>query len=248
MGSKGNKRYLKRLATPGHLQIARKERSAGNFFMKSRPGSHSKQFCLPLGHILRDILKFSQNSHESKFILSNRNLLVDGQIRKDLRFPVGLMDVIEIPSIKKAYRVLPSSHHGMILSEISSEMAKFKLCRVENITTIKGGKFQLNLHDGRNIIVSEEEAHKYKTRGTLKISLPEQEILDYFSLEEGNQAIIKSGTNIGVSGKISKLVKRFGVNASLAELQTPNGEISTSYDYVFPIGHSETAIDLPMDQ
>ena len=136
MGSKGNKRYLKRLATPGFLRIDRKNRKSGKFFMKARPGSHTKQFCLPLGHILRDILKITANLHESKFLINNGEILVDGRIRKDHRFAIGLMDVITIPKINKAYRILPSKRLGLIVSEISQDLATVKLCRIENKSTI----------------------------------------------------------------------------------------------------------------
>ena len=51
MGRKGNKRSLKRLATPGFLKIERKRRSAGKYFINSRPGAHSKAFCLPFVYV-----------------------------------------------------------------------------------------------------------------------------------------------------------------------------------------------------
>ena len=248
MGSKGNKRHLKRIATPGHLQIHRKERSIGNFFMKALPGAHPKKFCLPLGHVLRDLLKLVRSIKEAKFILQQNKVLVDGKVKHDHRLPLGLMDVIEIPEISKVFRILPSQKHGLILSEITHDESKFKLCRIKNITNIKGGDFQLNLHDGRNVLVKPSEASKYKTRGTVKISLPDQEILDYYALEEGNQAIIQSGKNIGVAGKILKLVSRFGVNASIAQIESKDGEtISTAYDYAFVIGKNSPSIDLPLN-
>ncbi len=248
MGSKGNKRHQKRLATPGHLQIARKERSAGAFFIKARPGAHSKHFCLPLGHIVRDLLKLATNTRETKFILNSGKILIDGKIKRDHRLPVGMMDVIEIPDIAKTYRVLPSQKHGLIVSEITKDEGKFKLCKVNDISNIKGGDFQLHLHDGRNILVKPEDISKYKTNGSVKISLPEQEILDYFALAEGNQAIIEAGKNIGVAGQIAKITTRFGVNASIAEIESKTGgNISTAYDYAFVIGTDTSSIDLPME-
>jgi len=247
MGSKGNKRHQKRIATPGFLQIARKDHTKGKFFMKVRPGAHPKSNSLPLAHIIQDLLKLCDTMKETRYILRNNKVLVDGKVRHDPRMSVGLMDVIEIPELNKAYRILPSHKHGLICSEISPELAKFKLCRIENITTIRGGIPQLNLHDGRNILLTPADGKKYKTKGTLKLQLPDQTILDYYPLEEGVQAIIRLGKNIGVAGKITSLVKRFGVNASLAEIETNGGVISTSYDYIFPIGKESSAIDLPMD-
>ncbi len=250
MGSKGNKRHQKRLATPGHLQISRKDRSAGKFFFNSSAGPHSKNFCLPLGHVLRDLLKITTNSKETKFIVNKKGVIIDGVPRKDLHFPIGLMDVIEIPELNKAYRILASKNHGLMISEITKEESKFKLCRINNISTVKGGISQLNLHDGRNILVKKGKKKdiKYKTRGTLKISIPEQEIMEYFEFKENVQGMIYRGAHTGISGKISKITKRFGVNASLAQITTSSGEISTSYDYVFVIGKKDPVIDLPMEE
>ena len=45
--------------------------------------------------------------------------------------------------------------------------AKWKLHRIENKTIVKGKKVQLNLHDGRNIIVGKDE---YKSGDVLKIT------------------------------------------------------------------------------
>ncbi|MHA1673088.1 MAG: 30S ribosomal protein S4e [Promethearchaeota archaeon] len=252
MGSKGNKRYLKKLATPGYLQIQRKNRRTGKFFMKARPGPHPLRLNLPLGHIFRDILKISNNVKETKFILNKKQVFVDGKSQQEMRYPVGLMDVLELREINKAYRVLPSKHHGLILSEITKAEAKFKLCKIMNITTIHGGNLQLNLHDGRNIIIEVEDPTKkpdipYKTGGTLKISIPDQKILDYFALEKENQAMIYQGNNIGVAGEVKDLIKRFGVNASLAIVSTESGEVSTSYDYIFIVGDKKPAIDLPLE-
>ena len=62
------------------------------------------------------------------------------------------------------------------MSILSAEEAAWKICRIEGKTTIKGGKTQLNLHDGRNIIV--EDAQAYSTGDSLKLGLPEQNVLE----------------------------------------------------------------------
>ena len=77
--------------------------------------------------------------------------MVDGVVRTDPRFPVGLMDIVEIPDMEKIYRILPKWKKGLVPQEVSKKESSFKLCRIENKTTIKNGNIQLNLHDGRNI-------------------------------------------------------------------------------------------------
>jgi small subunit ribosomal protein S4e len=188
---------------------------------------------------------------ETKAILNRRKVFIDGKIRTEEHFPVGLMDVIEIPDLSKAYRVLPSKKSGLTLSEITKAEAKFKLCRIENITTVKKGYIQLNLHDGRNILMPVKDPKKkldipYKTMGTLKISIPDQKILDYYPNEVNNQAIVMAGKNIGFSGKVSNLIKRFGINASIAVIEAGEGHlINTAYEYSFIIGKDKPSIDLP---
>ncbi len=245
MASKGNKRHTIRFNTPGYMKITRKH---PKFFINTQPGPHPKRFSLPLGHILREILKIARTAREAKFILNNREVIIDGKVMTDPRFPVGLMDVLEIPRLGKKYRILPSNKHTLVLSEITDNEAKYKLCKIENITTVKGGNQQLNLHDGRNILIEVKDATKkpkmdYKTNGTLKISIPDQKILDYFPLETGNEAIVYEGANIGHSGKLTNITKRFGVHASLVEV----GDISTAYEYIFMIGKDKPSIDLPME-
>jgi small subunit ribosomal protein S4e len=244
MGSKGNKRHLKRLNTPGFLRIHRK---TNKFSLKPRPGPHPKQFCLSIGHVLRDLLKLTNNAKETNVLLKQRKVLVDGTVRVDPNFPLGLMDVFEIPDISKAYRVLPSQKHGLIVSEITKEEAKFKLCRIENISVLKKGASQLNLHDGRNITIPADKS-EYETKGTLKLSLPSQEILGFYPMKENSQAIICHGKNIGMAGKLVQLIERFGVNASVAVIETSEGvNINTAYDYAFVIGSDQPSIDLPME-
>ena len=176
MGTKGNRRHLKRYNLPAFFPIARKEHV---FLMKPRAGPHPKDYCFPLGYVIRDYLHLASTFREAKFILNSRKVSVDGKIRTDFKFPVGLMDVIEIADINMTYRILPSKHHAMTLSQISKEEAKFKLCRIDNITTQRHGNLQLNLHDGRNLKILVDDPLKkpdipYKTMGTLKLSIPEQ--------------------------------------------------------------------------
>jgi small subunit ribosomal protein S4e len=250
MGTKGNRRHLKRYNLPAFFPIARKEHV---FLMKPHAGPHPKDYCFPLGYVLRDYLHLANSLNEVKFILNARKVSVDGKIRTDIKFPVGLMDVLEIADINMTYRILPSKRHALMLSQISKEEAKFKLCRIDNITTQTHGHLQLNLHDGRNLKILVDDPLKkpdmpYKTMGTLKLSIPEQEILDYYPFEENNQAIIFKGKNQGIAGRVVSFSKHFGHRASTALLETKPGEnITTAYEFTFIIGKESPVIDLPIE-
>jgi small subunit ribosomal protein S4e len=243
----GGTRSVKRLNTPKYLQIRRKH---GKFFVKPSPGPHPNRFCLPLIHIVRDLLKIVDNHREAKKLIGLGNFKVDGDIVRDKAYPLGLMDVLSIEKMNKYYRILPDSHHGLILHEIPEAESAFKLCRIIQKSTVKGGHIQLNLHDGRNILVRVKDPKKpkediYKRMDVLKISVPEQEILKVLKFKEGNLAIIMSGKNIGQVGKIINILKRFGPKASTVSIQHNSEHTETLYDYTFIIGEDQTEINLP---
>ena len=244
----GGQKTLKRLNTPALLQIKRKH---GKFFIKASAGPHPSRFCLTLLHIVRDLLEIVDTHREAKKLIGLGHLKVDGKVVRDKGYPVGLMDVLSIEKMNKFYRILPDSHHGLILHEISKEASSFKLCRIKNKTSIKGGNIQLNLHDGKNILIVVDDPRSpkediYKRMDVLKISIPEQEILKVFNFKENNLAIIMSGKNIGQVGKIITILKRFGPKSSTVAIQQNNeNHTETLYDYTFIIGEEQSEIDLP---
>ncbi len=243
----GGQKTRKRLNTPAFLQIKRKH---GKFFIKSSPGPHPNRFSLPLLHIVRDLLKIVDNHREAKKLIGLGYFKIDGKVVRDKGFPIGLMDVLSIEKMNKHYRILPDSHYGLILHEITEKESTFKLCRIINKTNIKGGHIQLNLHDGRNILIKVNDPRSpkedvYKVMDVLKISVPEQEIMKVLNFKENNLAIIMSGKNIGQVGKISNILKRFGPKASTVSIQHNGSQTETLYDYTFIIGEDQTEIDLP---
>lgn len=248
MTSHGTKRHTKRLATPGYLQIKRKH---GKFFVNPSAGPHSKRFCLPLLHIVRDLLKIVPYYRDAKKLIGKGLFKVDGKIVRDLGFPLGLMDVLSIEKMKEYYRVMPDSHHELKLFKIPKKESDFKLCRINSKTTLKGGHIQLNLHDGRNIKIEVNDPTKpvediYKKMDVLEISIPSQEILSHIKFKENSLAIIIAGKNIAKVGTINKMIKRFGPNASTIEIIQKDGTpVETLYDYVLVLGDKESEIKLP---
>ena len=248
MGKMGGKRHLKREVTPKFWPIHRKKFV---WALKPSPGPHPIERCIPLGIIVRDLLGFAKTMREAKKIIAQGKILVDGRVRCDEHFPVGLMDVVSIPEINVNYRVLPSEK-GLILHEIDDEEAKYKICRIENKTTVNGGHIQLNLHDGRNILIRSEDPSNpagniYRTFDTLKISLPSQEILEHLRLEIGMLALFIDGENIGKHGIIREIDERSSIKRrrNLVTIEDNKGETyRTILDYIFVIGDKTPRISL----
>jgi len=251
MGKKGGSLHLKREASPPFWPIHRKKFV---WTVKPRPGPHPISRCIPLLLIIRDMLGFAETRKEAKKIISQGKILVDGRVRRDDRYPVGLMDVVSIPELKMNYRILPFEK-GLTLHPIDEKEASFKLCRIENKTTVKGGHIQLNLHDGRNILIRVEDPEnpvedKYQTLDTLMISIPDQEIIEHLPLKEGVSAIITDGKNIGKHGLISSIDERPGQKRRrfLVSIKDEAGSIYQSIlDYIFVIGDEEPRISLELE-
>jgi small subunit ribosomal protein S4e len=187
---------LKRLAAPKWWPIEKKAKK----FVVSPRGPHPKESSLPLLVFVRDVLKVAENSKEAKSIIKKGEVLIDGRKMKDYKYGIGLFDVIEIPALKKAWRAV-SHKKGLKFVEIPEGEKKLKICKIINKKTLKKGRMQLNLHDGRNILSNE----KYFTHDSLLIEVPEQKVVQYIKLEPESLILVTGGTRMGEIAKVSKI-------------------------------------------
>jgi small subunit ribosomal protein S4e len=241
LGKKGERGHLKRKPAPKMWPIHRKE---AVWTVKPTPGPHSSS-SLPLGLIVRDILKFAKTGKEARNIISNEKIAVDGKVRRDEGFPVGLMDVISIVDTKKSYRVLPSSK-GLFLYPVKSSEAAFKLCRIEDKTVVKGGRVQLDLHDGTSYLLPEEDV--YRTLDVLKLSVPDRELLGHTKLAIGAPAVVTGGKNVGKYGKVTTIDEKPNQKRRdlIVTIKDESGnQFQTVLDYVFILGDAKSSISLP---
>lgn len=204
------------------------------WFATVKAGSHKKDSSVTLLHVVREILKYADNAREAKRIINNGLILVNKKLRREANSPVGLMDVIEIPKLKKYYRVLPVAGK-LQLKEISEPEANIKPCKIINKQTIEKGKIQLNLHDGTTILLNK---NTFKTKDTLILEIPSRKIKDVLEYKKGNTALISQGRHSGEIGVISAIVE----GGASVKSKTRVGEIETLTDYVFIIGKEKPVI------
>ena len=248
MVKKGKTARLKRKPAPKNWPSHRKEKL---FILKPSPGAHAMDKCLPLTLVLRDMMDFAKNRREAQLIVSQGKILVDGRVLNRDDVPLGLMDVVAMPDSKKYFRIVPS-HKGLFLNPVNKEETDFKLCRIEDKSTVKGG-IQINLHDGTNLLVKVEDPKnpiedKFKTFDVLKLSLPDKEVMECLELKEGNMAFITGGKNIGVLGKIVDIEKAEAKKKRLALVVVEDkagNRFQTILDFVFSIGQATPMIATP---
>ena len=232
-------KHMKRLASPRAWKIVKK---GTTWVPKPHAGKHATDKSIPLGLVLRDYLSAVDTMGEAKRVIGNREILVDGRIASSHKTPVGLMDVVSIPKMEKNYRVVIDHHGRVVLSEIPANQAAWKLCRVQNKSVVKGGKLQLNLHDGRNVLVKETN---YKTGDVVKISLPDQKIVGHYAFGSGMTALLTGGSHVGEFAKVGDEETIRSPTPNLVAVKSGSEEFSTIKPYVFLVGKDKPEIALP---
>lgn len=225
-------RHQRRLAAPISWPIEKKTHA---WVVGANAGSHSMQTGIPLLIVVRDMLKLGTNSREAKKIINEGNILVDGVPRKDYKFMTGLFDIISLPEINQHYCVLLDGKNRFKLNEEEPGVAK--LCRVNDKTIVKKGAVQLNLHDGSNILASND----YKTFDTVLLSLPDRKISKHLPYKVGNLAIVIGGEHSGEIGTIKQIRKVRGSGTNMVVLSNET-EFETIENYVYVIGETKPEI------
>ena len=230
MGSIGEK-HLSRLAAPKKWNIKKK---GIKWIAKPLPGPHKIKNGIHLLSIFRDMLNYADNAKEVKKILANQEIYVDGKRRKDPRFIMGLMDILFIPKTKETFRMLLTKKGKLTLIAIDEKETSIKPCKITGKTIIKK-KTQLNLFDGKNILVDKGD---YKVGGTLMIEVPSLKIKDSFEMKKGSYVFLTGGKHIGRSGALEEIKEKSIIIKKNKEL------IKTSKNHAFVIGKQKPAIKI----
>ena len=226
--------HLKRLVAPRSWSIARKERT---WTTRPMPGKHSLEGAVPISTILRDYLKVCDNNREAKIIINDGAVMIDQRVVRKPKTAVGLMDVISVPLMKIHVRTMLDDHGRIRFVPIKATEAKWKLLRIEDKTTVKGGKAQLNLHDGTNIL-SEE---KVKTGDVIQVSLPSFKIKKILEFKKGAKTLITGGAHVGTISEIKGLEVTRSTKPNLVIYK----DFQTIKSYAFVVGDKKAMIALP---
>ena len=209
--------HLKGLRAPKFWRVGKQRR----WVVSPRPGPHPKFFCIPLLLLLRDFLRLVELGDEARKIIKQGNVLVDGRVCKDPKFPVGLFDVVSLPQLQKNFRVV-AGKKGLELVEIGEEEARKKVCRIKNKTNVKGNKFQLTLHDGKNVLTTSKE---FRVGDSLLLELPSCKIVEHLKLEKGVIGLVVKGRKAGEEVRVVGLVRKGMKNLVSCELDEQTIEV-----------------------
>ena len=230
---------LKRLVAPKFWPIERKTKK---YILPSKPGPHTSRSSIPLGVVLREVLKYAKTMKEADYILRKCFVKIDGLTRKNRNFGVGLMDIVEIG--KDVYRVMPCAS-GFRFQKVSGDEAGFKLLRVSGKKTLRGKKIQVSFHDGRNIIVDKDD---FKTGDVVIFELAKKFIRDKIKFDKGSMIFVIEGKNRGSLGKIEGITVTKSPKPNEVLIDMGSAKITLPKDYVFVIGHDKPVINLERNE
>lgn len=228
--------HMKRLAAPRTWPLKRK---VSVWVTKQSAGAHSIEDSMSAVTVLRDMVGACDTAREAKRIIGNREMFVDGKAVKNPKAPVGFMDVISIPKMNLNYRMLITDKGKLALVLIDADEAAWEICKIMDKTVVKGGKIQLNLSGGRNILLDKND---YKCGDSLKIAFEGQAIMDHYALAAGNTVLIKEGAH---SGSIKTVKEVEVVRGSAPNLVIFTDGTQTVVDNCFVIGAEKSAVTLP---
>lgn len=226
-------RHLKRLCMPKSWPSKRK---GIMFITKPMPGPHKQNESITLLVLMKDLLKLGKTSKEIKKILNNNSILVDNKIVKEHRYPLGVMDIISIPSLNQYYRLILNKKGKFELLSIKKEDSSEKICKITGKTIMKKGKLQLNLYDSKNITVDKDS---YKVGDSVVVV--NKKIKKHLKLEKGAVIYIVSGKHIGEIGKLEEVKKYNGITKDTIVISIDKNKIETSKDHAFVIENESDA-------
>ena len=148
--ARGPKKHMKRMWAPSHWCL---DKLKGVYATRPSTGPHKLRECIPLSVLLRYRLKYALSGQEALKICKDKsgNVKIDGKVRRDHRFPLGVMDVVSLPKTGENFRILYDIKGRFQPVRIDAKEASFKLCKVKRKVIGKNKIPYIVTHDGRTI-------------------------------------------------------------------------------------------------
>jgi len=207
------------------------KRKATKWITGVAPGPHPIASAINLNILLKEYLKYASTSRECRKILNQKIILVDKKPRTNPRFPIGIMDVIEIQKTKQRYRLILDENGKFRLINISPKNSSLKPFKIINKTTLPGKKTQLNLSNGKNILSENQEL---KVNDTLILDLTNNKIHKHLKFAKNSQLYLMAGKNAGAYGTLKDEYKENMLKPRIL-VDTGKEKIETLKEYALVI-------------
>lgn len=218
------------------------DKLSGKYAPMPSAGPHRFAECIPLCVLLTKKLKYADTTKELKYILRKNMVRVNGVVRTDKDFPVGIMDVISIDPTNEHLRLLYTNNRKFVLKKLDENEASFRLCKVVRKSVGKKGIPYLYTQDGSTFRYCDP---KIKIGDTVKIDLATKNIVDFLSFKIDMKVFITKGKNLGCAGVISNIENHLGGYNIAYVVDSHGRSFATRADNAFVIGEESSWITLP---
>ncbi|KAJ1567123.1 40S ribosomal protein S4, partial [Nowakowskiella sp. JEL0078] len=219
------------------------DKLTGTWAPRPSPGPHKLRESLPLIVFLRNRLKYALTGKETKSIVMERLIKVDGKVRTDVTYPAGFMDVITIEKTGENFRLVYDVKGRFTIHRIEASEAKYKLCKVRKQQVGARGIPFIVTHDGRTIRYPDPSI---KVNDTVKVDIESGKATEFIKFENGNLAYITGGRNMGRIGTITHRERHHGGFDIVHIKDALDRTFATRLGNVFVIGQGNKAlISLP---
>ena len=231
-------RHQKRLSVPKSWPV---ERKTATWTVKAGAGPHGESG-VPLLILLRDVLGYVDSKKEARYALNQDSVLVNGQPVSDESRPIGMFDILAFTQRGEHYRVFPDEGGRLALTPVSADAAESRLGKVVRKQQVKGGAFQLTLHDGTNVRLDDAaEAADYSTNDSVVVDNDTKEIVAHFAYEEGALVTAVDGQHAGEIGEVAEITVTPGSGANTVRVvRDDDTEFETVEGYVVVIDENFT--------
>jgi small subunit ribosomal protein S4e len=233
MSKKGPQRKNKAISVPASVNINRKSRE---WAVKTKAGPHKKSASVPLGILLRDLLKVVKTMKEADKILYANQVKVDGIVRKDNGFSIGIFDIVSLPTAEKSYRILIDKKGRIFAKEMEKDSGE-KICRIEKKIAVKKA-IQITTHDGKTF-----KGVEANVLDSIKIKVPENKILSVLPLQANAKVYITSGSHSGETAEIVEIIPGTARREKIVKLKSGDKEFETTAANICVVGDKKEEIE-----
>ncbi|XP_078001438.1 small ribosomal subunit protein eS4-like [Glandiceps talaboti] len=209
------------------------DKLTGKFAPRPSTGPHKLRECLPLIIFLRNRLRYALTYVEVKKIVMQRLIKVDGKVRTDIGYPMGIMDVVSIEKTGENFRLIFDVKGRFAIHRITHEEAKYKLCKVRKVSVGPKGVPFVVTHDARTIRYPDPLV---KVNDTVKVDIGSGKIQDFIKFDSGNVCMITGGRNLGRVGIITNRERHPGSFDIVHVKDAAGHTFATRLTNVFVIG------------
>jgi small subunit ribosomal protein S4e len=189
------KNHLSRFVAPKTWPISVKKTK---WTVRPISGPHKLKSCLPIALILREMLKVTNNLRETKNILHRKLVKIDRKTINEYKYPVGILDVIEVENSPPKRLVLDEQGKFKLIDVKDTSLKPLKII---NKKLLKNKKLQLNFSDGRNLIIDKDN---YKVNDTVIFDLEKKKITKTLKFEKGAKVYLIGGKHAGLIGTLNE--------------------------------------------